>query len=197
MNPLGPITLIVLKLVAVLALVMGVYAWGHSRGDDAGYARGHAETMKVQHDWDADRARMAQAALAETEHHAQNEAAIAAEKEKADHVAQAAQVERDRARADASAAHRSLLDAARAAAADPGRGQADDHSALVPVGGLSGLCAGGVRVGLGCQRPADALVGVLEGVDQTAGDLADYADDLVVRLGSCRSQYESVRSHSQ
>lgn len=198
MNPLSPLALIAIKAIAILALVAGAFAWGHSRGDDAGYDRGHAEALDVQHRWDQDRERMSRAALAESEHHAQNEAAIVAEKEKVVHDAQVASAERDAAVASAAAAHRSLLDAARAAAADSRRRQADGDSATVPRVRLSGLGTGALSPGIpSLEQPADVLVDVLDGTDQAAGDLALYADQLAGSLGACRAEYEAVRAHSQ
>jgi hypothetical protein len=189
-------------ILAALALVGAigggiavVHHEGVVTGDAAGYKRGHAEAVEKQREWDADRLRMAQAASAAEALHEQEHRTLIAQQEKVEHDAQVATRERDAARADAAAAHRSLLDAAEAlAAADSRGGRPDEDPAAVARGGLPGVGAVGVPAASVRQRADGLLVEVLGWADQTAGDLADYADDLAARLGACRAEYDAVRT---
>lgn len=188
-------------IIAALALVAaiggGIAAVHHEgvvTGDAAGYKRGHAEAVEVQRRWDADRLRMAQAASAAEALHEQEHRTLIAQQEKVEHDAQVATQQRDAARRDAAAAHRSLLDAAQAlAAADSRGGRAAEDPAAVARGAVPGVGTDGVPASFVRQRADGLLVTVLGWADQAAGDLADYADDLAGRLGACQSEYESVR----
>ncbi len=193
-NPLGPVEGFIIRAVIYIAIFAGVFAWGIHKGEQHGYAKGHAEAVDVQARWDQDRARMAQAAATATEHHAQNEAAIAADKERIENDSRLKDQQLAAARADAAASHRSLLDAARAAAATSRGGAVDTHPGPLAGSGLPGV--GTLDLPTGGQQPDAVVLAVLDGSDAATGDLALYADDLLGRLGACRAQYESVRTHS-
>lgn len=163
-------------------VILALVGWGlHARGDSVGYARGHAEAVHVKQQWDDDRERMTIAAGAAETQHAHDEAtrlATQLEQEKLDAQAKILRVA-DQRRADA--AHRSLLDDARqaAAAADQCGSEADTHSTAVAGGDAP-------------QRPAAVLAEVLGRADSAAGELASFADGLSDALGVCRIEYQSL-----
>lgn len=177
---MSPIQGLALRWVLYLAVIAGAFAWVHHKGDQSGYARGHAEALEIQHRWDLDRQATAQAAItAAAQNAALTDQRIAAQKEiDRESYVQVQRQASDRAAADLS--HRRLLAAARqaAAASAPSSGHGIHPSALAGDSLAAGACG--------------VLTDVLGRLDDAAGEIANYADGLRTSLDATRAEYQSL-----